>query len=919
MDFGVASGIAGFASLLIQISAGIKKLRDILKNAEHAPKELEQLLSDLGFLQRLMEQAKGLSRDPAVKHCEATCGLFVQGLERLYQKLLTDSEKVKGPKMVKTLLAFRHWKKDVEDLHRLLQAAKINLNLLNSHRILQSVNEMMLVNQLHNMPAQPSISAAATDPAVALTPSAASSRQPPESLAPATKLQHMVVPRPKLRGSCLSRYCSCSCHRTEKTSRRFWALEYTPLAVLQQTCDVPSCNAAKYGGSFRIALSQLGVRWAAAIQFYILVESGKFSLRPCLEVEPIVPYTSPGFELIWRCEMGLIRFEEARKGLIELKRTDPTFGKHVDPSGRSYIEVISQRPWRSDKQFRLLELFMKEFKMSKGTENPSFLPLCAKWIGEGPHMDLLETLLTHGVDADMADTQDWPGVSSPNWWAEEITPDPFFVEYISILYKYNQGKAWFFASTESCEDNHYRVGFADLTPLHEAVVFGPPDLIKKLAARSDINGRNFLGQTPLHFAVSNSLHLAVLLEFDPDLDAPDNYGNTPLMYAAADNQEKSVMMLIDAGADICAQESRYDRTFISYGALRNHWELVLNSVSRIESLWGKQAAEDFAQHATVLFHAEYQVSILKSDVNVTLGQFLVKCGDINFFYDDCRTGKLNNTLLHSASSMSDFDALLDNGFNLINHTNSAGQHPLIEAAARCIPSLVEGLLKVGADIGLKDNWHRTALHHALAKLETRMMRGAACEVMDTARILIAHGADILARDDCRCSCSPEGCFPGMELAHPIYDRWGVVNFPTWAIEWVCLVHESKGTDGAKTAIASLLRRTKHKEMGMKHVCCQSSSRPRWAPMNSSVSPSCLPNDDIDDVLDEEIEFIKILEEEMTQSTEQEYELLFDEWARRIKASLAVLCKNAAEYDKKAKDRRDNKKDETVRKHLVVIL
>ncbi|KAK2018716.1 ankyrin [Colletotrichum eremochloae] len=886
----VASGVAGFVSLLIQIASGINKLRDILKNAEQAPAELEQLLRELVFLQHLMEGAKGLSRDPAFEHCEASCGLFVQGLERLYQKLLVDSEKVKGPKMVKTLLAFRHWKKDVEDLLRNIQAAKINLILLTSHRTSQCLNEMMLVNQLHSTSAQVSISATATDSVVPSTLPAASSSQSPGSFATETNSLGMVVPRPKLRGNCLSRSCSCSCHRTVRTFRRFWALEYTPLAVFQQTCNLPSCNSAKYGGMFRIALSQLGVRWAAVIQFYILAESGKFSMRPCFEMERIVPYTSPGFELIRRCKYDLIGFETARKGLIDLKNTDPTFPTHVNPGGKSYIEAILEYPWEFEPQFQLLKLFMQDFKMSKGTERPGFLPLCAHRILEGTHMHLLETLLTLGFDATVADTQNWPDLSAPDWLIGKFTPDPFFVEYISIICKHNPG-------------------FAGLTPLHEAVLFGSPDSIRNLASRSKVNERNFLGQTPLHFAVSNPPHLEALLHTSPDLDAPDNYGNTPLMYAAAENREESVMMLLDAGADIYAQESRCNGTFVTYGVYRHHWKLVLNCISRIEALKGKQIAKSWARYATSLFHVTYGNSS-RSNRGVAFHEFLVKCGDVNFLYDNPNTGELQNSLLHNAWSISDLDTLLDTGFKLINHTNSAGRHPLMVAAARGISSLVEGLLEAGADIGLKDNWHRTALDHALAELEGRVA-DITWKAMNTIRILTAHGADLLSRDNCRCTCSPEGCLPGAELMHKVDGKWGKVYFPVWGIEWVCLIYENKGINGAKTAIASLLRRTKHEEMGMTHVCCRRFSQ--YYQGHISDIPSCIPDDDIDDILDEESEFIEILEKEMEESTDKEYELLFDEWIRHVKSSLAVSCKEAAEHNQKVEA---SQSDEKASKHLV---
>jgi hypothetical protein len=58
-------------------------------------------------------------------------------------------------------------------------------------------------------------------------------------------------------------------------------------------------------------------------------------------------------------------------------------------------------------------------------------------------MELLEILLDLGFDATVIDSphvQDWPEPSSPDWIAEYLTPDPFFVEYQSMLLRDNQGK-----------------------------------------------------------------------------------------------------------------------------------------------------------------------------------------------------------------------------------------------------------------------------------------------------------------------------------------------------------------------------------------------------------------------------------------------------------------------------------------------
>lgn len=78
----------------------------------------------------------------------------------------------------------------------------------------------------------------------------------------------------------------------------------------------------------------------------------------------------------------------------------------------------------------------------KSIRHPRFLVQCAKWIGEGPHLYLLEVLLDLGYDISgvVGDFQDWPALSSPNWISESHVPDPFFIEYFQIVCEYNQGK-----------------------------------------------------------------------------------------------------------------------------------------------------------------------------------------------------------------------------------------------------------------------------------------------------------------------------------------------------------------------------------------------------------------------------------------------------------------------------------------------
>jgi hypothetical protein len=193
----------------------------------------------------------------------------------------------------------------------------------------------MLINQIHNSSPLVSSTEGNIDTALPLPPTPASNSSNN------SKVESHCIQPPKIRRywNCAERQCSCSCHHTARTARRFWSLEYTPPYVLRQTCDNKSCNFTKYGGTFSFALSKLGIRWSAIIQFHILAAPGKFLFRHSFDMEQIVPYTSPGFETLLRCQHHLITVEEARDRLVDLYHSDPTFKSHVNPGGESYIEV----------------------------------------------------------------------------------------------------------------------------------------------------------------------------------------------------------------------------------------------------------------------------------------------------------------------------------------------------------------------------------------------------------------------------------------------------------------------------------------------------------------------------------------------------------------------------------------------------
>ncbi|KAH7011068.1 hypothetical protein EDB80DRAFT_890962 [Ilyonectria destructans] len=555
--FGVVPGAAGLLSFIGQLHTGIHALQKVRKHAKEAQEQFDFLEGEVERLKFLIHQVHinaSSSNDGVLQklipQCQSSCNEVVQGLKKLEQSL---SKRLKSTlqKKVPKALAFKIWKDDLEALEGKIKRAKEDLMTTVTY------NTSIQVAALVSKPSLPAPPISSPSECSSSTPTSGESLRPPRLL------------KPPRCWDCEKRHCSCSCHSITNTNGRFWALEHTALSVFTKTCSNEFCSVTRYRVGFRIALSQFGIGQSVTIQLSLVVGGGSFSPSQGLTLERIVPYTSPGFEILWKVEKGYMTFEKARKGLIALRKSDGTFKDHVDPSGRSYIEQLAHRSWGygvRDAQYELLRLFMSEFEMTRGTNKLS----CAEWIGEGPHLDWLQHLLDLKYDATVVDSptaQDWPQPCSPNWIAEDIAPDPFFIEYLGLL----------------CRDNQ---GFGMMSPLHEAVLSCSTDVVERWITRSQKDERNFLGQTPLHLAVLKPHHLASLVRSGHKVDAVDNYGITALMYAAAMNQEESLMKLLEAGARPDIKDTRFGRTFLHYAAIRNHWNLMIPVLDKIGTLVG---------------------------------------------------------------------------------------------------------------------------------------------------------------------------------------------------------------------------------------------------------------------------------------------------------------------------------------------
>jgi len=430
-------------------------------------------------------------------------------------------------------------------------------------------------------------------------------------------------------------------------------------------------------------------------------------------------------------------------------------------------------------------------------------------------------------------------------------------------------------------------GFAGLTPLHEAVLLDSVESVNDWISCSDKDERNFIGQTPMHLAVMNSRDLLALVKAGHNLGATDIYGLTPLHYAVFTNQEESLMTLLEACADsglVSDLESQCN--LITYAACWGRWNIIFRFLCWSEVVFKKEISESLAKHAISLLFKDYDHRI---GSDVPSHQFLAKCGSVDFTID-----AKNNSLLHYARSVEDVEALLEHGFTLINHVNSEGWHALMSVAINwCQPYVIQKLLDAGSEINLKDNFNHTTLYYVLRNLpyfDLDSNTPTPPATTETLRILLANDADILCGDSCRCACSPNGCFPSTPLICSVPESWmkKKVTLSIWSLEWLRLVSGHRGTSDARNVLLSFIRKAKFDELNMTHVCC---NRLRFGyPSNNSM-----PDPDIDEILDEESEFIEILENEMALISSKVYATLLGDWMIQIKDSLLKACENNDEF------------------------
>ena len=248
-----------------------------------------------------------------------------------------------------------------------------------------------------------------------------------------------VVPlSTELADACWTRKggCHCRCHSKTSTTlnnSRYTCIETQGWQGFGKTCNIEKCNARFVCVRLRLAAARIWIPWAITIA--LRFDAGFSIPRISFTPSRVCRFTSPAFvELAGlRHEYG-VALEQRLASFKLLFSSGKASHTDVRPDGDGYLDLILREPWPLEGRKAQWDLvkFLIVGAPESVLRNPRLLHHCAKWIGEGPHMDMLATLLNFGLDPEHFDSSlfvAWPQSCDPGWLAEDLAPDPMFIEF----------------------------------------------------------------------------------------------------------------------------------------------------------------------------------------------------------------------------------------------------------------------------------------------------------------------------------------------------------------------------------------------------------------------------------------------------------------------------------------------------------
>jgi ankyrin repeat protein len=197
--------------------------------------------------------------------------------------------------------------------------------------------------------------------------------------------------------------------------------------------------------------------------------------------------------------------------------------------------------------------------------------------------------------------------------------------------------------------------------------------------------------------------LSRFIAAEVDVNSRDDSGMIALIVATTTGNQKIVEQLLDAGADINAQEE-------SEGFTACNMAVVLNDIAMVEFILDLGGDPNIAnkQHKTPLF-------IAAESGQTEIAKILIQAGADPHFVNTRMYNQASNTNILIAAVMSDnpetAQLIIDQGVDL-NHPDSYGDPALNWAAFFGKSKVIDLLIKAGCDLNVVGYNSATALDHA---------------------------------------------------------------------------------------------------------------------------------------------------------------------------------------------------------------
>ncbi|KAJ7971924.1 Ankyrin repeat containing protein [Quillaja saponaria] len=298
-------------------------------------------------------------------------------------------------------------------------------------------------------------------------------------------------------------------------------------------------------------------------------------------------------------------------------------------------------------------------------------------------------------------------------------------------------------------DSGIRIMFVGSLILAQLVVDGAMDQIREVLERSDpswkaANSMDTQGQTLLHLAISQSRPdlVQLLLEFEPDIEAPNHNCSTPLEDASSSGEALIVELLLAHKANTERSESSTWGP-IHLAAAAGHMEvlrLLLLKGANVDSL---TKDGNTALHLAVEKHRRDCVKLLlanggKPDIRNTKHcdtplHIAAGSGDEQMVKLLLQMGA--NKDVRNRAGKNAYDVAAENGHNRLFDALRLGDS-LCLAARKGEVRYIKRLLENGAAINGRDQHGWTALHRASFKGR-----------IEVVRVLLEKGIDVDAKEE----------------------------------------------------------------------------------------------------------------------------------------------------------------------------